>query len=250
MATANKFLTEEYYESTIGEILVVDEETGLEMYSASLKSSNVNKTGTKTPVRAGRNNVQFLEMVGDSEYTIEVVDIQTKRDWLALKLGGILESKKVQLRAFPKNYTVGNGKSITLDHAPIGDEVPVVYDKATGASIAVTCEAGVLTITGDTKVGTIVMVGSYKYEADGEAISIPTADKGRDVSITITSPVLDSSFNEVFEKVYSFHRASLSTDFADQATAEKSENAITTSFTVLKHPDYEDLGTLAYVPSV
>ena len=51
MAKANKFLTEELYDMTIGEILVTDLESGLEMFSGSLKSTNVNKTATKTPVR-------------------------------------------------------------------------------------------------------------------------------------------------------------------------------------------------------
>ena len=134
MAKANKFLAEELYDMTIGEILVTDLETGMEMFSGSLKSTNVNKTATKTPVRAGRDNTQWLEIVGDSEITVEVTDIQAKRDWLALKLGGTLQSDTVELEAFPKNYKVGGdsgSKEITLSPTPISGQKPIVYNKKT-----------------------------------------------------------------------------------------------------------------------
>lgn len=251
MAKANKFLTEELYDMTIGEILVTDLETGLEMFSGSLKSTNVNKTATKTPVRAGRDNTQWLEIVGDSEITVEVTDIQAKRDWLALKLGGTLESTTVELEAFPKNYKVSDSegaKKITLSPAPISGSTPIVYNKKTGEVIEATLEGGKLTLTGSVEVGETVLVGSYKYSAEAEKVDIPASSSGRDVAITITRPQANSAQKVVCEKVWKFYRASFSTDFADEATAEKSESAISTSFTVLKHADHDTLGFLAYVP--
>ena len=252
MAKANKFLTEELYDMTIGEILVTDLETGLEMFSGSLKSTNVNKTATKTPVRAGRDNTQWLEIVGDSEITVEVTDIQAKRDWLALKLGGTLQSDTVELEAFPKNYKItsgsGSGKEITLSPAPISGSTPVVYNKKTGEVIEATLSGSKLTVTGSAEVGDTVLVGSYKYSVEAEKVDIPASSSGRDVAITITRPQANSAQKVVCEKVWKFYRASFSTDFADEATAEKSESAISTSFTVLKHADHENLGFLAYVP--
>lgn len=251
MAKANKFLTEELYDMTIGEILVTDLETGLEMFSGSLKSTNVNKTATKTPVRAGRDNTQWLEIVGDSEITVEVTDIQAKRDWLALKLGGTLESTTVELEAFPKNYKVGGTggtKEITLSPTPISGQKPIVYNKKTGEVIEASLSGSKLTVTGSAEVGDTVLVGSYKYSVAAEKVDIPASSSGRDVAITITRPQANSAQKVVCEKVWKFYRASFSTDFADEATAEKSEGAISTSFTVLKHADHENLGFLAYVP--
>lgn len=251
MAKANKFLTEELYDMTIGEILVTDLETGLEMFSGSLKSTNVNKTATKTQVRAGRDNTQFLEIVGDSEITVEVTDIQAKRDWLALKLGGTLESATVELEAFPKNYKVTDSegaKKVVLSPAPTGDSTPIVYNKKTGEVVEATLSDGTLTLTGDVAVGETVLVGSYKYSAEAEKVDIPASSNGRDVAITITRPQANAAQKVVCEKVWKFYRASFSTDFADEATAEKSESAISTSFTVLKHSDHDTLGFLAYVP--
>lgn len=252
MAKANKFLTEELYDMTIGEILVTDLETGMEMFSGSLKSTNVNKTATKTPVRAGRDNTQWLEIVGDSEITVEVTDIQAKRDWLALKLGGTLESDTVELEAFPKNYKVAAGlsesKEITLSPTPISGQNPIVYNKKTGAVIEASLSGSKLTVTGSVEVGETVLVGSYKYSVEAEKVDIPASSSGRDVSITITRPQSNAAQKVVCEKVWKFYRASFSTDFADEATSEKSEGAIATSFTVLKHSDHDNLGFLAYVP--
>lgn len=247
MAKANKFLTEELYDMTIGEIHVTDLETGLEMFSGSLKSTNVNKTATKTPVRAGRDNTQWLEIVGDSEITVEVTDIQAKRDWLALKLGGTLETATVELEAFPKNYRVGAEKAIDLDQTPVGG-APVVYNKKTGEVIEASLSGKKLTITEGAEEGDTVLVGSYKYSVQAEKVDIPTSSSGRDVSITITRPQSNGAQKVVCEKVWKFYRASFSTDFADEATSEKSEGAISTSFTVLKHSDHDNLGFLAYVP--
>ena len=252
MAKANQFLAEELYDMTIGEILVTDLETGLEMCSGSLKSTNVNKTATKTAVRAGRDNVQWLEMVGDSEITVEVTDIQAKRDWLALKLGGTLEERSIEVEAFPKNYKVTSGsgseKAIELDQTPLSGEKPVIYNKKTGETIEASLTGKKLTITSGAEVGDTVLVGSYKYTVQAETVDIPTSSEGRDVSITITRPQANAAQKVVCEKVWKFYRASFSTDFTDEATAEKSESAISTSFTVLKHSDHDTLGYLAYIP--
>ena len=247
MAKANKFLTEELYDMTIGEILVTDLESGMEMFSGSLKSTNVNKTATKTAIRAGRDNTQWLEIVGDSEITVEVTDIQAKRDWLALKLGGTLETATVELEAFPKNYKVGEGKAIDLDQAVVG-VAPVVYNKKTGEVIEANVSGKKLTLTGDVEQGDVVLVGSYKYSVEAEKVDIPASSTGRDVAITITRPQANSAQKVVCEKVWKFYRASFSTDFVDEATSEKSESAISTSFTILKHADHDALGFLAYVP--
>lgn len=252
MAKANKFLTEELYDMTIGEILVTDLESGMEMFSGSLKSTNVNKTATKTAVRAGRDNTQWLEIVGDSEITVEVTDIQAKRDWLALKLGGTLTNGTVELEAFPKNYKVGGGaasaKEIELEQTPLAGTTPVVYNKKTGATIEATLSGKKLTITSGAEIGDVVLVGSYKYSATADKVDIPASSSGRDVSITITRPQANRAQKVVCEKVWKFYRASFSTDFVDEATAEKSESAISTSFTILKHEDHDTLGFLAYVP--
>ena len=118
----------------------------------------------------------------------------------------------------------------------------------TGEVIEATLAGSKLTVTGSAEVGDTVLVGSYKYSVEAEKVDIPASSSGRDVAITITRPQANAAQKVVCEKVWKFYRASFSTDFADEATAEKSEGAISTSFTVLKHADHENLGFFAYVP--
>ena len=247
MAKANKWLTETLYESTIGKVLFIDKQTGMELYSASLKSPTISKTGSKTTVKAGENNVSWLEFINDEEIKISVTDIQSKRDWKALKLGGVLESKSVELHEFPKVYEIKSGK-ITLAETPLSGDVPVVYNSETGEVIQASLEEDkVLTLTGADGL-TSATVGSYKYSATAEAIDIADSTQPREVEILISSPVANQAHKVVFDKIYHFYRASLPVDFTDENTSERSESAITTELTVLKDPTKDKLGVLVYKP--
>lgn len=246
MTKTNKWLTETLYESTIGKVLFIDKQTGMELYSASLKSSSVSKSGSKTTVKAGENNVSWLEFINDEEIKISVTDIQSKRDWKALKLGGVLESKSVELHEFPKVYEIKAGK-ITLTETPLSGDVPVVYNSETGEVIESSLEGKVLTLT-ETEGLTSATVGSYKYSATVEAIDIADSTQPREVEILISSPVANQAHKVVFDKIYHFYRASLPVDFTDENTSERSESAITTELTVLKDPTKDKLGVLVYKP--
>ena len=129
---ANAHFLEELYDLSVANALLIDEETGLELYSVSLETHSINQTAESELVKAGQNNDTFLEIKKDKEITIELVDIQQKRDWEALKLGGQLETRTVKVSAFPRNYTVGgtSGKEIELEYTPVGGK-PVVYNKKT-----------------------------------------------------------------------------------------------------------------------
>ena len=53
MAVANKHLMDELYSFTTCDILITDLDTGIELYSGTLKSHELNKTVSKTPIKAG-----------------------------------------------------------------------------------------------------------------------------------------------------------------------------------------------------
>lgn len=164
---SNTHFLEELYDLSVANALLIDEETGLELYSVSLETHAINQTAESELVKAGQNNDTFLEIKKDKEITIELVDIQQKRDWEALKLGGQLESKKVKVSAFPRNYTVGGDgtKEIDLEYTPITGSKPVVYNKKTNKPLEdgeVSLSGKKLSITAsDIEKGDIVFVGSY-----------------------------------------------------------------------------------------
>ena len=202
---SNKHFLEELYDLSVANALLIDEETGLELYSVSLETHAINQTAESELVKAGQNNDTFLEIKKDKEITIELVDIQQKRDWEALKLGGQLETRQVKVSAFPRNYTVGgdDAKEIELEYTPITGSKPVVYNKKTNTPLP----DGEVTLS-------------------GKKLTITTSD---------------------IKKVV-FYKVSLGEDFSMEGSSERTKQSTTHTMSVLKHPDYETLGFLAYIP--
>ena len=59
---ANAHFLEELYDLSVANALLIDEETGLELYSVSLETHSINQTAESELVKAGQNNDTFLEI--------------------------------------------------------------------------------------------------------------------------------------------------------------------------------------------
>lgn len=251
---SNTHFLEELYDLSVANALLIDEETGLELYSVSLETHAINQTAESELVKAGQNNDTFLEIKKDKEITIELVDIQQKRDWEALKLGGQLESRKVKVSAFPRNYTVGgtSGKEIDLEYTPITGSKPVVYNKKTNKPLPdgeVTLSGKKLTITtADINKGDIVFVGSYFHEVQAEAIDIKNDTAAPNMRLELDIPKFGADNKVKYIKKVVFYKVSLGEDFSMEGSSERTKQSTTHTMSVLKHPDYETLGFLAYIP--
>lgn len=249
----NAHFLEELYDLSVANALLIDEETGLELYTASLETHTINQTAESELVKAGQNNDTFLEIKKDKEITIELVDIQQKRDWEALKLGGTLETKMVKVSAFPRNYTVSGetGKEIELEQTPV-DGTPIVYDKKTKkplATDAVTLSGKKLTITDESiEKGDVVFVGSYMYETEAEAIDIQNRSNTSTMRLELDIPKYGADNQVKYTKKVVFYRVSLGEDFSMEGSSERSKQTTTHKMTVLKHPDRDSLGFFAYIP--
>ena len=251
---SNTHFLEELYDLSVANALLIDEETGLELYSVSLETHAINQTAESELVKAGQNNDTFLEIKKDKEITIELVDIQQKRDWEALKLGGQLETKTVKVSAFPRNYTVGgtSGKEIELEYTPVGGSKPVVYNKKTNKPLSdgeVTLSGKKLTITtADINKGDIVFVGSYFHEVQAEAIDIKNDTAAPNMRLELDIPKFGADNKVKYIKKVVFYKVSLGEDFSMEGSSERTKQSTTHTMSVLKHPDYETLGFLAYIP--
>ena len=53
---SNKHFLEELYDLSVANALLIDEETGLELYSVSLETHAINQTAESELVKAGQNN--------------------------------------------------------------------------------------------------------------------------------------------------------------------------------------------------
>ena len=251
---SNTHFLEELYDLSVANALLIDEETGLELYSVSLETHAINQTAESELVKAGQNNDTFLEIKKDKEITIELVDIQQKRDWEALKLGGQLESKKVKVSAFPRNYTVGGDgtKEIDLEYTPITGSKPVVYNKKTNKPLEdgeVSLSGKKLSITAsDIEKGDIVFVGSYFHEVQAEAIDIKNDTAAPNMRLELDIPKFGADIKVKYIKKVVFYKVSLGEDFSMEGSSERTKQSTTHTMSVLKHPDYETLGFLAYIP--
>ena len=277
MAVANKHLMDELYSFTTCDVLITDLDTGIELYSGTLKSHAINKSSNKTGIKAGIGGITWVELEDSNEFTIEIVDLRERIDMESLKLSGSLEvpTEEIVLTAFPKNYEVGNytqdvACSIDLQHEPLDTEVVTVYRTDTGVPIhparvqrladlvqiildpALQDGGGQLVPT-DTIDGIkdkdVLLVGSYKYkQKDAQVIKIASDQVGANVSVTLKQPLYGADRKVKMWRQHHFYRCSLGTEFSQTSATEMAEQNTTTTFRVLKDPKREELGFIAYVP--
>lgn len=277
MANANPHMLDELYSFTTCDVLITDLETGVELYSGTLKSHSINKTSNKTPIKAGIGGITWVELEDSSEITVEIVELRERIDMEALKLSGTAipaEESDFTMMAFPKNYTVpaigGDSFEITLDHDNLvagqtitvyrtDNGVPIIPQRVEVAGNVVTIHVSAnvggqpvdqTTIQGITQ-GDVLLVGSYKYQQDkATVIHIDPEQMGTNVSVTLKQPLYGADKKIKMWRQYHFYRCSLGTEFTQESATEFAEQNTSSSFTVLKDPKQEKLGYIAYVPAV
>ena len=249
----NNQLLEQLYELKTCNALLISNTTGKEMYTCSLETHQVSQSVSEEDVKAGIDNELFLRLYKDRTITINLTDIQQKRDWFAAKVGSDLEKKLVRVSALPKNYTVASGAEdaleITLDETPVAD-APRVYIKSTGAVVPtenVSVAGKVLTIEHEgINVGDVVYVGSYLYETEAETLAISTDPKTDTYRLELYSPVMDASLTTKYIKRVVFHKCSLGQNWEFNGSTDITKQTTETVLTVMKSDDHDDLGFIAY----
>lgn len=247
----NNHLLEQLYELKTCNAVLVSNTTGKEMYTCSLETHKVAQSVSEEDVKAGIDNELFLRLYKDRAITIELVDIQQKRDWFEAKVGTAMARKTVRVSAFPKNYTVKDSDGtlqITLDETP-AEDAPRVYNKATGVVIPaenVSLAGKILTITSGVAEGEVVYVGSYLYDVEADALSISNDPKTDTYRLELYSPVMDASLTTKFIKRVVFHKCSLGQNWEFNGSTDITKQTTTTTLTVMKSDDHEDLGFIAY----
>lgn len=249
----NNQLLEQLYELKTCNALLISNTTGKEMYTCSLETHQVSQSVSEEDVKAGIDNELFLRLYKDRTITINLTDIQQKRDWFAAKVGSDLEKKMVRVSALPKNYTVASGDSdslqITLDEKPVAD-APRIYIKSTGAVVPaekVSVSEKVLTIEHEgINAGDVVYVGSYLYETEAETLAITTDPKTDTYRLELYSPVMDASLTTKYIKRVVFHKCSLGQNWEFNGSTDITKQTTETVLTVMKSDDHDDLGFIAY----
>lgn len=251
---ANPYALEELYELTTSEMVAYDHKTGMPLYSATLKSSEIAKSVTTTDIKAGINNNTIMSIQGDVDLTVTIEDVKIDRQLEAMKLGSTLEKRTVLLSYFPKNYTV-SGNKITLDKAPAAGEKVVIYNLATEEALEETTDYSVsgttVTFT-ELSAGVTVKVGSYLYEeTQAEVVDFSTSGAGANLRLELRTPLFNSAQEIVMWRQTVIYKASLGTDFTSSNSSEVGESPIQTTFKALKDDKISEnsLGFVAYVPA-
>ena len=104
---------------SVADITLIDNATGVEYATASLKSHNISQSVDTSEIRAGRKNAVIATLESNKTITVEVEDVHANRDWLAIAMDADLAAKEnVDVRVLPQKLKVGTGLKITLAKEP------------------------------------------------------------------------------------------------------------------------------------
>ena len=88
---------------SVADITLIDNATGVEYATASLKSHNISQSVDTSEIRAGRKNAVITTLESNKTITVELEDVHANRDWLAIAMDTELnEGTSVKIRVLPQ----------------------------------------------------------------------------------------------------------------------------------------------------
>ncbi len=256
------FLTEEYLLS-VADAVLVDEATGVQLATASLTTHNISQSVDITEIKAGQENATYVTLKNNKTITVELTDIQQNRQWFAMQTGADIEElgggglANIEAYAFPKTYTLpapqpGGDIHLELDHTPIAPQTIKIYKANTkeqveqvhitlnGQNLEIAQAAGLAQ-------NDLVVVEAYKYSlTKGDVIRLKSGKYGKSYRLILDEKVMDSDLEIVGRRQSIFYKVTPDDNFTLSGSTELSEQNQTYTFTVKKHPNYEDLGVIIY----
>ena len=259
----NKWLLENLIELTVANFYAFDKKTGVEYYSGTLKTHELDSKGETTKVKAGQQNDVFYTIPKSKELSLKITDIFSRQDVMALKYGDTIHdvgTTLVDARHMPRNYTLktdGTSLYVELSNEPKAGEIVRVYNNTTKRMIDETkvvvdatnkkkyviSEAGL--VEGDT-----VFVTGFKYKAKASDMysNITSDSRMPELEVTIEVPVFDESCMDiVMYKQYIFPRAQMNSSVTNKAESEKKEVNDDTTIDILKDSTVDYLGRIVYI---
>lgn len=257
------FLTEEYLLS-VADAVLVDEATGVQLATASLTTHNISQSVDITEIKAGQENATYVTLKNNKTITVELTDIQQNRQWFAMQTGADIEElgggglPNIEAYAFPKTYALPainvDKFELQLDHTPIVGQIIKVYKAETKEQI----EQQHITLNGQTleiaqagvagmNQNDLVVVEAYKYTlVQGDVIRLKSGKYGKSYRLILDEKVMDSDLEIVGRRQSIFYKVTPDDSFTLSGSTELSEQNQTYTFTVKKHPNYDDLGVIIY----
>ena len=241
---------------SVADVLLLDEK-GNQLASATLKSHSMNQTVDTTEIRAGQANDVLATIKNNKTIEITIEDVQQKHDFIAMMLGSAMEDAAATVDAYelPKGMPLKSATELELAHAPkVAEEVKVT--DATGKSLGTLTGNGtdkVVTVSGDAlKAGDIVYVSGYAYAApaDSQKIVIKSDRFAGSYKMVLDEQVFDADMKIIARKQAVFHKVIPNDSFTLDGSAERAEKTASYTFTVALVPGEESLGYILYIPEV
>ena len=238
---------------SVADITLIDNATGVEYATASLKSHNISQSVDTSEIRAGRKNAVIATLESNKTITVEVEDVHANRDWLAIAMDADLAAQSnVDVRVLPQKLKVGTGLKITLAKEPKNpSDVKVFKD---GVSLTAQQDAQTKTIfsltagSSSLKEGDVVDVQSYVYVAKAaDVMAIGGEGVGRSFALYLEESVFNNDMAVIATKTTYFPRVVPESSFTMEGSSELAEQNMTYKFTVTKAEGEDALGFIYYV---
>lgn len=247
-------MKEQLFELSTANFYALDPSTGLELYTGTLESDQLERTVEQEKIKGGIGNDTLTVIDKSSELNLTVTDVVNRRDMLAAKLGTSIQKGKIIVKHLPKNYEVkeDTGLKVTLSATPLDGAVLNIYDNKDKTKMEVTTDytisGSVITIIKEgIKAGDTIFVTGFDYETTAEYIDIPSISSTKSMQVIVEKPIWNADGEIVYYKQYNFPKAKIDGSFTTSGNTEKQANPDETKFTITKDGNEVTLGRIAYI---
>lgn len=247
-------------EIAVADYYLYDSVSGLEVYSGTLSSHEINKTlADPEDVKGGRNGDTIYSISKNADIELVLTDVVNNQELEAQKFGGnIREVGESTIISFhmPKNYKVALNASkleITLDHTPlVADEIRLYNPKTKKmidvSKVVVTTNKVAITESGLVE-GDTVLVTGFKYKAPSTArySAISSQDTSATYFGVIEVPIYDLNLDKVImTKKYIFDKCKMASNVSSKGATERKGVSAEHRLKVVKDLNKSDLGIIIY----
>lgn len=257
----NKYLLEQYQETSTAEVIAINRATGQELFFATLESDELSHEVDTEEIKGGIWNDTISTINKSKTIRFKVTDVVSRMDVQMNKLGAEVKKAESAIQAwhFPHNYTVtlnSENKEVTLDETPKKVEEVCIYNSKTKKLLQSSTDYNIvgnkITITAsDINDGDNVFVTSYQYDKTGvEYADISGKTLPQSYMLIVRKPLFNTDDTVVCWKQYFFPKAKMSGSFTLSGQTEKTKNTEDTEFIIEKDTAYDYLGRIMFIPEV
>lgn len=258
----NKYLLEQFMETSTAEVIAINRATGEELFFATLESDELSHEVDTEEIKGGIWNDTITTINKSKKISFKVTDVCSRMDVQMNKLGAKVKTatdSAIQVWHFPHNYTVVNNvskKEITLDEIPKSVNEVCIYNTKTNKLLTPTTDYA---ITGnkveikseDILAGDNVFVTAYQYDKTGiQYADISGKTLPQSYTLIVRKPLFNTDDTVVCWKQYFFPKAKMSGSFTMSGQTEKTKNTEDTEFVIEKDATYDYLGRIAFIPEI